>query len=139
MRCVVAYIFVAAVEAGVPRARRCGLAVLDRTGDRRRRRALARPRNKSTDKGAVASCVHCGTARHAQVSHTLSMQLEYTKLAVAAGWMSAVCAAGIAGGLDSLASWTVLAAVAVVPSVVMLWHWHHPGQTLSESIQEARR
>ena len=83
--------------------------------------------------------MHCGTAPDAKLSYTLSMQLEYMKLTLAAGWMSAVCVAGLAAGLNSLANWTVLAGVAVLPSLAMMRHWNHPGQTLSESIQEARR
>ena len=83
--------------------------------------------------------MHCGTAPDAKRSYTLSMQLEYVKLVLAASWMSVVCVAGLAAGLHSPANWTVLAGVAMLPSIVLMRHWNHPGQTLSESIQEARQ
>ena len=67
------------------------------------------------------------------------MQLEYVKLTFAGSWMSLVCAAGLAGGVDSLRSWTVLVSVALLPSLLMMRYWNHPGVTLSETIQEARR
>ena len=35
--------------------------------------------------------------------------------------------------------WTVLAGVAVVPPLVMMWRWNDPRQTMSESIPEAVR
>ena len=46
---------------------------------------------------------------------------------------------GIAGKLNSVTSWIVLAVVAVVPPVVVMWRWNDPRQTMSESIQEALR
>jgi hypothetical protein len=67
------------------------------------------------------------------------MQLENAKLTLAAGWMSVVCAAGLAGGANSLRSWAVLLGVSLLPSLVMMQHWTHPGLSLSERIQEARR
>jgi hypothetical protein len=67
------------------------------------------------------------------------MQLESIKAIVAAMWVSAVCAAAIAGNLQSLSGWTVLVGVAVLPPLVMMWRWNHPSPTMSESIQEARR
>jgi hypothetical protein len=67
------------------------------------------------------------------------MQLESIKATVAVVWIAAVCAAAIASNLQSLSGWTVLIGVAVLPPLVILWQWNHPAQTLSESIQEARR
>ena len=67
------------------------------------------------------------------------MQLESLKATLAALWISAVCAAAIAGNLQSLSGWTVLVGIAVLPPLVMMWRWNHPPQTMSESIQEARR
>jgi len=46
---------------------------------------------------------------------------------------------GIAGNMHSFPSWTVLTGVALVPPLVMMWRWNDPRQTMSESIQEARR
>jgi Flp pilus assembly protein TadB len=67
------------------------------------------------------------------------MQLVSLKAVLATVWVLAVLIAGIAGNLNSLWSWTVLVAVAVIPPVVVMWRWSAPRQTMSESIQEARR
>lgn len=67
------------------------------------------------------------------------MQLVSIKAIIAMLWVSTVSVVGIAGNLNSVASWTVLAGVAVVPPLVMMWRWNHPRQTMSETIQEARR
>lgn len=67
------------------------------------------------------------------------MQLDSIKATVATVWVSAVCTAGIAGSVKTLSGWTVLAGVAVLPPLVMMWRWNNPGQTMSESIQEALR
>ena len=67
------------------------------------------------------------------------MQLISLKTVLAAVWVSAVLIAGLAGNLNSLSSWAVLAGFAVFPPIVMMWRWHAPSQTLSESIREARR
>jgi hypothetical protein len=67
------------------------------------------------------------------------MQLDSIKATVATVWVSAVCTAGIAGSVKTLSGWTVLAGVAVLPPLVMMWRWNNPGQTISESIQEALR
>ena len=67
------------------------------------------------------------------------MQLESIKATAATVWVSAVCTAGIAGHLNSLSGWTVLADVAVLPPLAMMWQWNNPRQTKPESIQEALR
>jgi hypothetical protein len=67
------------------------------------------------------------------------MQLASIKLIIAMLWVSAALVIGIAWHLDSISSWTVLAGVAVVPPLVMMWRWNEPRQTLSEIIQKARR
>jgi len=54
-------------------------------------------------------------------------------------WVAAAFVIGIAGNVDSFSSWTVLTGFAVVPPLVMMWRWNDPRQTMSESIQEARR
>ena len=67
------------------------------------------------------------------------MQLVLVKTIIAVLWISAVSIGGIAGKVNSFSSWTVLAAVAVLPPLVMMRWWNHPRQTMSESIQEALR
>jgi hypothetical protein len=67
------------------------------------------------------------------------MQLVSLESIIALLWVSAVSIVGIARNLDSFSSWTVLAGVAVVPPLVLMWRWHDPRQTMSETIQEALR
>jgi hypothetical protein len=67
------------------------------------------------------------------------MQFGYIKATVVTVWASAVCTAGIVGNLKSLSGWTLLAGIAVLPPLVMMWRWPNPRQSMSESIQEALR
>jgi hypothetical protein len=67
------------------------------------------------------------------------MQLVSIKPVVAMLWVSAALIVGIAGNFSSLSSWAVLAGVAVVPPLVMMWLWNDPRQTMSESIQAVLR
>ena len=67
------------------------------------------------------------------------MQLVSIKAIIAMLWVSTVTVVGIAGNLNSVTSWIVLAVVAVVPPLVVLWRWNDPRQTMSESIQEVLR
>ena len=86
-------------------------------------------------------CVRLGTARFNAGAYTCNMQLVSIKAILAMLWVSAVSIAGmgIAGNLNSLSSWTVLAAVAVLPPLVMMRQWNDPRQSMSQSIQEALR
>jgi hypothetical protein len=67
------------------------------------------------------------------------MQLLPMKAVAATVWISAVCLTGIAVNADALSTWLVLAGVAVLPPIVMMWRWKDPAQSMSESIHEARR
>jgi hypothetical protein len=67
------------------------------------------------------------------------MQRKYTKVILAAAWMSAVCAAGLVGDVSSLSSWIVLAGFGILPPLVMMQYWSDPAQSISESIQEVLR
>jgi hypothetical protein len=67
------------------------------------------------------------------------MQLLSIKRLIALLWVSTVFVMGIAGNLDSFSNWTVLAGVAVVPPLLMMWLWNDPRQSMSQSIQEALR
>ena len=67
------------------------------------------------------------------------MQLPSMKIVLAALWVSLAVVAGVAGNLSSPWSWTALAVAAVGPPVILMWRWSDPQQSLSESIQEARR
>jgi hypothetical protein len=67
------------------------------------------------------------------------MQLVSLRAVVATVWVSVALLAGLAGSVRSISGWGLLAGVALLPPVVMMWRWHTPLQTMSESIQEARR
>jgi hypothetical protein len=67
------------------------------------------------------------------------MQLVAIKAVVAAAWVSALGAAGLAADVKSLSGWTVLVGVGLMPSLVLLWWWNDAHQTMSEAIQEALR
>jgi hypothetical protein len=83
--------------------------------------------------------VHSGTAQSNAEAYTWSMQLLSIKRVIAILWVSAMCIIGIAGNLGSLSNWAVLTGIAIVPPLVMMWRWNDPHQTMSESIQQARR
>lgn len=113
------------------------------TGHRARERVAfcsASPTQRSDESlRPVGRRVHSDTARFSRGAYSFGMQLLSLKAVVASVWISAICLAGIAGNLNSLSSWLVLAAVAVLPPMVMIRQWSDPAQTMSESIQEARR
>jgi hypothetical protein len=67
------------------------------------------------------------------------MPLLSLKLVLATICVSAALVAVLTGNIDSLSSWAVLLGVGLLPPLVLIWRWNDPGQTLSESIQEARR
>jgi hypothetical protein len=67
------------------------------------------------------------------------MQLVSIKAVIALVWVSTVSIAGIAANFNSFSGWTILAAAAVIPPLVMTWLWAEPSPSMSESIQEALR
>ena len=67
------------------------------------------------------------------------MVSENTKVVLFAVWAIAVCLAAITIGITSVPYWMVVACLAVVPPVVARKFWHSPEQTISESINDARR
>ena len=83
--------------------------------------------------------VQSGTARLDGGAYTRDMQLVSIKAICAMLWVSAVSIAGIAGNVRSLSGWAVLAGLAILPPLVMLWRWNDPRPTMSETIQQALR
>ena len=67
------------------------------------------------------------------------MQTDYMKAALIGVWILAVGVLGYALGATSLVAWTVLAATALTPPVLMMRLWRRPAQSMSESIREALR
>lgn len=67
------------------------------------------------------------------------MQLRSIHVFIAVMWVLIVAIAGIAGNVNSLLVWTVLAGVALLPPFVMMRWWGDARQRMSQSIQEALR
>jgi hypothetical protein len=67
------------------------------------------------------------------------MRNDQVKAALIAVWILAVGVLGYVLGATSVVGWTVLAAMALTPPVVMMRFWSAPAQSMSESIREALR
>jgi len=67
------------------------------------------------------------------------MHLENAKTILSAIWITAIGVTAMAAGITQVSHWLVIASVAIAPPIVARMLWHQPTQTLSESIQEARR
>jgi uncharacterized membrane protein YhdT len=67
------------------------------------------------------------------------MPSEKTKTLLFVAWVIAVCFAAIAIGVTSVPNWIVVVCVAIVPPLVVRNFWRAPEQTISESINDARR
>jgi hypothetical protein len=67
------------------------------------------------------------------------MQRVSLEVVLGSIWIAAVSIAGLAGELDSMTRWAVVAGLALSPPIVMMWRRNTLAQTMSESIQEARR
>lgn len=68
-----------------------------------------------------------------------AMQTDYVKAALIGVWILAVGVIGYVLGTTSFVGWTVLAAMALTPPVVMKRLWSAPSQSMSESIREVLR
>jgi hypothetical protein len=83
--------------------------------------------------------VQFGTAGSFASGYTRLMFSENTKTLLFIAWSIAVFLAAIAIGITSVLNWIVVACVAVAPPLVVRRFWRAPEQTISESINEARR
>ena len=107
-------------------------------------RCLVAANRARSDAGTAAES-RCGSVctreqrRSTPGRYTGRMQLFSIKFVIATLWVSAVSIAGVAADVHSIGGWTILGALAVVPPLVMLRRWTEPQQSISESIQEARR
>jgi lysylphosphatidylglycerol synthetase-like protein (DUF2156 family) len=70
--------------------------------------------------------------------YTSNMKFGNRKV-TSALWVIALCVVGLAFGVTSVAGWTILAGLALLPLIFVPWMWSDPRQTMSESIQQARR
>ena len=67
------------------------------------------------------------------------MQLTHLKLSLSFFWVMVVFLAGIATGVSTVPGWAVLVGLALTPVLVTYHLWNPPRQTMSQSIQDARR
>ena len=67
------------------------------------------------------------------------LMFSNTKTLLFIAWSIAVVLAAIAIGITSVLNWIVVACLAVAPPLVVRSFWRAPEQTISESINEARR
>lgn len=67
------------------------------------------------------------------------MPFENVKTLMFVGWVALVYCVAIVMGIASPIHWIVAACAALVPPAVVRHFWRGPEQTLSESIQDARR
>jgi len=61
------------------------------------------------------------------------------KSLIAGVWILAAGATGVMAGVTSVGAVSLLIVVGLLPPLIMLFRWRDPPQTLSESIQAARR
>jgi hypothetical protein len=66
------------------------------------------------------------------------MQPKYLKATISAVWVCALCAVALFGHV-TFSAWVLLAALAVLPPLVVMRYWRAPVQTVSQSIQEVLR
>jgi hypothetical protein len=71
--------------------------------------------------------------------YTRIMQLDYTKLTLAAIWGVAIWGAGVAAGVTAIPAWSVLGGLAVIPPIVMVQLWNDRPQRVPQRIQERLR
>jgi hypothetical protein len=67
------------------------------------------------------------------------MQTDHVKMALMAAWVLAIGTLGYVSGTTSLAMWTVLALVSLLPPVVMARLWSTPDPSMSETIRKELR
>jgi len=92
-----------------------------------------------TSRSEAPSTVQFGTAVLVAAGYTRLMFSEKTKTLIFIAWPIAVLLAAVAIGITSVPNWVAVAGLAVVPPLVVRRFWRAPEQTISESINEARR
>jgi hypothetical protein len=66
------------------------------------------------------------------------MQLEHIKMTISGAWILVALIVAIIVDPPKMGA-IVLGSLGLLPPLVMLLVWNHPAQTMSESIDEARR
>lgn len=84
---------------------------------------------------AIFAVLHSGTAVHGTRVLRFVMTFKYV---LAAMWLLGVCTVGFVANVTSIAGWTILAGLALLPPA-MLWFWRDRRPHASERIQPALR
>ena len=83
--------------------------------------------------------VQSGTAVGSSDSYTQNMQTDHVKAALIGAWILTVGILGYVVGATSYVGWTVLAATALTPPVVLTRLWSAPAPSISETIRDVLR
>ena len=83
--------------------------------------------------------VQFGTASHGTPWYANHMKIESIQALIVGGWLLGLGAIGLSVNLTSVAGWSLLVGLGLLPPVIMLRMWKQPEQTISESIREAIR
>lgn len=67
------------------------------------------------------------------------MTFAYAREGIAAVWIVILVVVGLVMGITSMSGWLTLAGLALISLVILQRLWRAPEQTLSESINKARR
>jgi hypothetical protein len=67
------------------------------------------------------------------------MAFAYAREGVAAAWILILVVVGLAVGITSMSGWLTIAGLALISLVILQRLWRAPEQTLSQSIDKARR
>ena len=67
------------------------------------------------------------------------MTFAYAREGIAAVWILILVVVGLVMGITSMSGWLTLAGLALISLVILQRLWRAPEQTLSESINKARR
>jgi len=80
-----------------------------------------------------------GTADAAWAAYAGAMRMKQIKLAGVVVWVAAAVVVGLVTGVQSTGGLALLAAFALLPPLALMFLWHEPQETMSESIQGGRR
>ena len=80
-----------------------------------------------------------GTDGRADRAHAGHMNLLYLKGAIGMSWACSVLTIGVLAHTISLADWTTLTLLAVLPPSILMYRWAEPLPSTSQHIQQALR
>ena len=83
--------------------------------------------------------MHFSTVPSRGNSYAGGMKVDYATIMFAGLWLMMVSAVGIASHPGSLLNWTLLAALAIVPPLLMSRWLNGPPRSMSEIIEKGRR